>query len=235
VYFVLDNRSFTPKWSISKKRGYAYPHVSEEKYSKALQYLSPKKVRWVNQVDYDYTGMNTTGANYPLLELFIKYFWCYQMLESHEMIFNFTYSHVIFTRPDVILPRPLSPARTFSNDTVISALYNEQIDLIYNGSLPDVPMSTELIRRKVGNPQDESQTGLWERQTEDVFNIFPRNLANVLIKQIRSTKIDKKRTRNGYISGDSQFHEFLRKAKMTVSYRAFVIKVRRYDSRLNWS
>eukprot|EP01050_Picozoa_sp_SAG11_P008695 SAG11_NODE_778_length_7212_cov_4.265392_1_plen_282_part_00 len=94
--------------------------TNREVYDKAIKFLNPKMVRWVDSTSFP----TPAGApESPCASQYLKWHVCHGLISSVEKDENFTYTHVIKSRPDLVILRDLPAASELPQEVLIIPYY----------------------------------------------------------------------------------------------------------------
>ena len=94
IFFVLED---VGNGSVTMNiHGTQVKSTSRSAYDKAIEYLQPKKVRWVDSATFPTPAGAPEG---PCAAQYLKWHICHALISQTERDENITYSHVVKSRP----------------------------------------------------------------------------------------------------------------------------------------
>lgn len=148
-----------------------------------------------------------------------KHHVCYRVIRFFEHKHSVVFSHVVITRPDVMLPIPIGPAAAWptpdNSSHVMTALYNNE-----NSTLPHVSMWEEVLA-------PEFDQKVLDIHATDIFNVAPRAVAHGLLESFRQPCCLFDEANHQRLMGDRVFKLALGQLGLLRTYRAFKFKILR--------
>ncbi|CAF3961275.1 unnamed protein product [Rotaria sp. Silwood1] len=147
--------------------GTSIEYHSQEDYSTALKYLSPRKLEWVPPGEHFGAVDDHVG--------YAKWQRCLEHIEKTEKQNGIKYDFIVRSRPELYFAKALPPPDKLPNDRILMNPYYECLEDIPSGY--NYSWGTNLTLC------DENNHGL-----SDLFAIIPRALANYYMRIGYATK-----------------------------------------------
>mmetsp|Transcript_6908 Transcript_6908/g.16885 ORF Transcript_6908/g.16885 Transcript_6908/m.16885 type:complete len:342 (-) Transcript_6908:60-1085(-) len=184
---------------------------STERYKPAFDYLQPDVLLHISHDELQKSNLHFEGSPERCTFQYSKYAICYEIVRRHERHQRSLFSHIIITRPDVLM-RPVGPAASWRRDFFMAP------PTMYTlGQRPWPPVSKVLARSlgSTGFPRPWR----YRRRVTEIFNIVPRGVAHGLFAFLTRpvlpglpTGPDADRT------GDRIWFEILKVCNITISW-----------------
>eukprot|EP00187_Rhodella_violacea_P009585 CAMPEP_0174899866 /NCGR_PEP_ID=MMETSP0167-20121228/28970_1 /TAXON_ID=38298 /ORGANISM="Rhodella maculata, Strain CCMP736" /LENGTH=300 /DNA_ID=CAMNT_0016141021 /DNA_START=43 /DNA_END=942 /DNA_ORIENTATION=+ len=153
------------------------PEQNPGRYRQAFTYLDPFAVVYVSKEQI--ISSNLKSPSFPNQYQITKYAICFELVRRYETLLGSLFSHVIITRPDVLM-RPVGPAREWRNGMFMAppTEYTHGFRKVrgYNYANHTLPVSTVLA--ELLGDADFPGSQWFPRRLTEIFNIVPRMVSH---------------------------------------------------------
>jgi len=196
------------------------PGLNLPRYDAALAYLDPAAVIHVSKSDVLGSnlmkGSPVTLAARRMFQI-VKYVVCFELVRRYERLQDGLFSHVIITRPDVLM-RPVGPAREWRHDMFMAPpteyTHGFREKSPYDFANHTLPVSTVLGESfgDVGFPG----SGRYPRRVTEIFNVVPRGVADGLFRCLLRPRLPRDFRGDG--TGDRMWFGVLEWCNVSISW-----------------